>query len=404
LQLRNNIQEQPEEVIELIGREAEQELWVHRLNAARSGQGSLTLLSGEPGIGKTHLAKKLAHMAKEAGFVPLFTTCYPEQTELPFSPIVELLEQALASLEPEELPLCLEYCSPELYRMLPCLSHLASFNESNAEPNLQSVFVSVAQLLVWLQRQHPLLLVIDDLHYMPGPSARLLRYLLSHLNLRSLLVLGTLRPLSSELMPPEINRFLDWTGENPDNFKKLQRLEAGELHRLITLRSGHAPWNSVLELVGRASRGNPRLALELLTEWRSEAVLGLDNGLWSVNTPWTNQIPQRVSAYIKRVVGSLHADAQVLLALASLIGQSFSFEILRRIITQRNDGAGWWIELDKTRLGQALEELTSCELVQENGVEYFFAYPLLAETLTANLPNGQRRCWQEVILWAQQQA
>jgi hypothetical protein len=132
-------------------------------------------------------------------------------------------------------------------------------------------------------------------------------------------------------------------------------------------------------------------------------LLGLDNGLWSVITPWTNQIPQRVSAYIKRVVGNLHADAQVLLALASLIGQTFSFDILRRIITQRNDGAGWWIELDKTRLGQALEEVTGCELVQENGAEYSFAYPLLAETLLANLPSGQRRCWQEVILWAQQQ-
>ena len=73
---------------------------------------------------------------------------------------------------------------------------------------------------------------------------------------------------------------------------------------------------------------------------------------------------------------------------------------MRQIVLYRSDGAGWWIELDKTKLGQALTEVTGCGLVEEQGDEYRFAYPLLAETLAMNLPHNQRQCWQEVIGWA----
>jgi hypothetical protein len=107
-----------------------------------------------------------------------------------------------------------------------------------------------------------------------------------------------------------------------------------------------------------------------------------------------------VSGYVKRRVASLNPEAQVLLGLAALCGTTFSFEILRQIILHRQDGAGWWIELDKTKLGQTLTEVTGSGLIEEDKQEYHFSYPLLAETLVAGLSHSQKQCWREVIGWA----
>jgi DNA-binding SARP family transcriptional activator/type II secretory pathway predicted ATPase ExeA len=395
----------------LVGREALQRQWQEALAGGWRG---LSLLSGEAGIGKTSLARALAQQSSAAGYTVFSITCYPQPADLPFSAICELLEQAFSHLEKPELEECLKYCSPSLGRLLPAIAHLLPAIEGGGvspDFNSQSLFASVAQVMGWVSRQRPVVLVLDDLHNLPGPSVGLLRYLLTHPALRELAVLGTLRPVAKELVSLEMSYLLDWAAETSQMSHYLKRLSLEQLSQLLTERLGQPPAASLLQSVNQSSRGNPRLALDLVAAWRNEGRLELIDGLWEIGEEAETEaegekvsqiFPGALEAYLKRLVGNLSGEAQTLLSLAALIGPVFSFDILRQIILHRSDGAGWWIRLDKTRLGQTLTEVTGCGLIADRGVQYYFAYPLLAEFLASHLSQTQRQCWREVIRWAQQ--
>jgi|GEM_PF-1871752 len=388
----------------LTGRVAEQQRWQEKLARVREERGGLTVLLGEAGIGKTHLAKALAGQAEEHGFEVLWTTCYPEQAELPYSAFGDLLEQALGQLDVSELQECLKHCSPGLYRLLPSLSYLAPGETAPAiEPSSQGVFVGAAQALSWVGRRGPLLLIVEDIQYMPSPALRLLRYLLGHPGLRQLIVLATMRPVAAELASPELNRLLIWAGEAGQTLERLGRFKLDEMAEFLTEQLGAPPGSMLLNLVYRVSKGNPRLALELVADWRKEERLKFleKEGCWEfLGGKWSGQLPTSALNYIRQVLSSLSGPAQVLLTLAALVGPTFSFEILRQVVMYRPDGAGWWIDLDKTKLGQSLMEITGAGLVEEYNTEYRFVYPLLVEALPAILPHSQRQCWKEVIAWA----
>lgn len=392
----------PEEKGLIIGRQTEQALWKNQLEIALRGKGTLTLFEGEAGIGKTHLLQTLAGQARLAGFQVLHITCHPEQTDLPFNPVSELLEQALGRMAGPELQECLKFCNPEIYRLLPGMAHLFPANVvGNPDTNPEAVFAAAAQVLSWLSRNRRIVLVLDDLQYMPGPSLRMLRFWLNHPALRSLVFLTAMRPGAIELASPELARLVQWSGgESTQTCHKMGRLEKFELAQIIARKLDQPASIQLLDLILDITRGNSYLALELVANWRKDGSLQLKNGQWERETEWNNQLPASVSGYVKRILGSLNPEAQVLLSLAALCGPTFSFEILRQIILHRRDGAGWWIELDKTKLGQTLTEVTGCGLVEEDRQEYHFNYPLLVETLVAGLSHSQRQCWREVIGWA----
>ncbi|MDB5082708.1 MAG: hypothetical protein JWP00_4632 [Chloroflexi bacterium] len=389
---------------EIIGRQTEQTLWKNQLEVALRGKGNLTLFEGEAGVGKSHLLETLAGQARLAGFQVLHINCHPEQTDLPFNPISELLEQALGRMAGAELQECLKYCNPEIHRLLPGMAHLfPAPPNTSTDTSPEAVFAAAAQVLAWLSRNRRIVLVIDDLQYMPGPSLRILRFWLNHPALRSLVFLTAIRPNALELASPELARLLQSNGSGPAAAQvchKIGRLEKFELAQVLARKLGQPANPALLDLVLEIAKGNPYLSLELIVNWHKDNSLQLNNGQWERAAAWGNQIPPSVSNYIKRVVGGLNPEAQVLLGLAAICGTTFSFEILRQIVQHRRDGAGWWIELDKIKLGQTLTEVTGCGLVEEDRQEYHFTYPLLAETLVASLSHSQRQCWREVVAWA----
>ena len=418
----------PQASVFLVGRKVEQQTWQESLQKVLAGKiGSrLSLLSGEAGIGKTHLLERLAEQAREAGFAVLTVRCSLEQAVLPFSSICNLVEQAASTLEVAELEACFKHCGPGLLRLLPGLAlklSAVSLNWSNVVPLTvgaddgldKSLFVDITHVLTWLNRRQPLVLVLDDLHYLPEPSVQLLGYLLTHPSLTRFLVLGAFRPLAIDLTQPgELNHLLNWAGDGSPpmgTVHRLSRFQPNELARLIAYHFGDRSLDECrLLTLNRVSRGNPRVALELVAGWRKEGRLRLGEQSWRLGEQqwwlgeqlWDGQLPTTLLTYIRRIVGELSQPSQILLQLAALIGPGFSFEILRQIVLHRSDGAGWWIGLDKNGLGQALTEVSSSGLIEESGAEYYFVYPLLAETLVAGLPHGQKQCWREVIDWARQ--
>ena len=74
----------------LVGRSYEQDLLLAHLTAAIEGRGSLLLIGGEAGIGKTYLVQDLARQATAAGILVLTGSCYDLSATPPYGPWIDL--------------------------------------------------------------------------------------------------------------------------------------------------------------------------------------------------------------------------------------------------------------------------------------------------------------------------
>jgi class 3 adenylate cyclase len=79
---------------ELVGREEEVELVLRRWSKAKSGQGQVVLLSGEPGIGKSRLTAALMERLADEPHTRLRYFCSPQHTDSSLYPIISQMERA----------------------------------------------------------------------------------------------------------------------------------------------------------------------------------------------------------------------------------------------------------------------------------------------------------------------
>ena len=139
---------------------------------ATSGKRSIMLIAGDPGIGKTRLAAELARRVHADGHVVLFGRC-DEEALVPYQPWVEALQ-----------PLGLDE-----------LQAFSGSERATGESEVERfrLFESVVSGLATASAAHPILLVLDDLHWADKPSLLLLRHLARSNQPTRLLVVGTYR-------------------------------------------------------------------------------------------------------------------------------------------------------------------------------------------------------------------
>src|SRR6266851_2523460 len=200
-----SVESQPpgELVAPLIGRAAAFSHLVASFQQVRGGQAQGVLVVGEAGIGKTRLAREFVAWARAQGAEVLSGHAFEAGGRLPYQPLLEALRTRLeAENAPEDL--LEDPWLAELARLLPELrvrypDLLAPTQDEQAAK--VRLFEAVARLVDALARRAPLLLLLDDLHWVDGSSLDLVRYLARYWKEHSsrVLLLGTLR--SEELEP-----------------------------------------------------------------------------------------------------------------------------------------------------------------------------------------------------------
>src|SRR5207248_6022060 len=102
-----------------VGREAELKQLEDGFDSAAAGQGSLVMVVGEPGIGKTTLTEQLATYASLRGGRTLVGHCYEEGSlSLPYLPFVEAMRTYVLDREPARLRSELGSAAPEVARIV----------------------------------------------------------------------------------------------------------------------------------------------------------------------------------------------------------------------------------------------------------------------------------------------
>jgi predicted ATPase/DNA-binding SARP family transcriptional activator len=169
----------PELVGPLTGRSGTFRQLVRAFQQARQGQPQAVLVLGEAGIGKTRLAREFVAWVKAQGGEVLCGHAFEIGGRLPYQPLVEAVRSRLeAENAPEDL--LEDLWLAELSRLLPELRlrypdlPLPTQDELAAKGRL---FEAVARLFDALAQSVPLVLLLDDLHWLDGASLDLLRYL-----------------------------------------------------------------------------------------------------------------------------------------------------------------------------------------------------------------------------------
>jgi len=333
----------------LAGRDGDLEQVRDLVNGAVAGRSGSLLIAGEAGAGKTSLARRAcADAADEVAC--LWGTCLPLlSATMPFLP---LAAAARDWAHTQAAP------APAL-----------------RQPDLVSRGDDPAAFDTWLSdlcARRPVLLVVDDLQWADQSSLDVLMYLLAGPQWRRLAVLTTIR--EGETSRYDLRRWLADVRRLPRvrelRLAPLDRVATGQL---LAGRLGGPPHETLIDDVFARSRGNAYLATLLARDLPANA-RNLPPGL-----------PGQLREAVARTWFGLSGPARELTRLVAVAGRPQQAGFLREV------AAGLLPHLDVTPVLR--EAVLAGVLVAEPGGTYWFAHPLLAEVLEADLPPEEARAW-----------
>ncbi|MHB8574033.1 MAG: serine/threonine-protein kinase, partial [Dehalococcoidia bacterium] len=372
-----------------VGREQELRQLELAFDAAVSGQGSLLMVVGEPGIGKTTLTEQLATYASLRGGRTLVGHCYEEGSlSLPYLPFVEALRTYVLSREPDQLRSELGTAAPEVARIVSEVRDRVQVEAvggtGGAGEDRYRLLQGVCSFLRNAAQLQPLVLVLEDLHDAEHGTLDLLTFLARQLGETRLLVVGTYRdvevdrnhPLSATLA--ELRRL--------GNFGRvlLRGLTADEVQRMLSAIAGQdVPWG-LAEGVHRQTEGNPLFVQEVMRYLAEEGLIKREGGQWAAgDRPLLANIPEGLRDVIGKRLARLSPACNQILTLAAVIGRDFALQTLQMIAGVPDDAL----------LG-AVEEALKVAVLQDQSrpgsVRYRFAHAFFRQTLYEELITPRR--------------
>jgi class 3 adenylate cyclase len=200
----------------LVGRESEVALLLERWTQVKEGMGHVVLLSGEAGIGKTRLVQVLKEHVTGEPHTRLESRCSPYYQHTALYPIIDFLERALhfqrqetpesklAKLEHalQQYRLALEDAVPLFASLLSLPLPTARYQPLQLTPQRQKqkTLEMILMILLELAERHPVLFIVEDLHWADPSTLELLDLLLARGPTAQLLTLLTCR---AEFQPPD---------------------------------------------------------------------------------------------------------------------------------------------------------------------------------------------------------
>jgi DNA-binding SARP family transcriptional activator len=181
----------------LIGRERELSLLLDGLGDAHAGRGTLFLIAGEPGIGKSRLSDEVAERARELGAVTLFGRAWEAGGAPAYWPWVQAIRAYVRDRDPQAArdqlgrgAADVAQMLPELRDWLPEVGEPGSIDPEGARFRL---FDATASFLRAAAAAQPIVIVLDDLHAADASSLLLLEFVAQQLSEMRVLVLGLYR-------------------------------------------------------------------------------------------------------------------------------------------------------------------------------------------------------------------
>ncbi|GAC1442557.1 MAG: hypothetical protein NVS3B26_17250 [Mycobacteriales bacterium] len=375
----------------VVGRERELAALDKAAKRALAGEGrELIFLAGEPGQGKTTLVAEIARRAHKDGATVLLGRC-DEELGTPYRPFCEALSHYVAHAPKSLLSAHVAVHGSELVGLVPALGHrlggLPPRQSDDGDTERYLLFAAVVGLLEAACAEHPVVVVLDDVHWADKPSLQLLRHLLSNTSSARLLILGTYRDVALSASHP-LTETLAALHREPDGVttSNVRGLDDAAVRAIFESNVGHElDGNGVAlaQAVQRETDGNAFFVGELLRHLTESGAIYQDaSGRWAAAGGAGFGLPHSVRAVIGARVARLGTNASKALAAASVIGREFDLDLLA--------GATGVGEDELIDLMEAAERAAVVHEVRGSPGRYGFAHALVQHTLYEDIGSTRR--------------
>ncbi len=372
-----------------VGRETPMNTIREEWKRAVIGERRLVLIGGEPGIGKTRLAKELAREAYAEGAIVLYGRCDSEAI-IPYQPFAEALRHYVVACPTSELRQQVTRSGPEIVRLVPELEEklpgLEREPPGDAEVVRYRLLRSVARMLGDAAQLAPVVLVLDDLHWADTPTLALLKHVI-RAEAAPILVVGTYRDVEVVRRHPLAEVLAGLYREHLGERITLSGLSEGEVVSFVSAAADHELDEGGLafaHVLHTETRGNPFFIEEILLHLVESGRIYREGDRWTsdARSIAALDMPDGVREAVERRLARLGQDGNSALAHAAVLGPQFSYEVLRDMTAMEPD-----------RLLVALEDALEAQLLQElpDGSGYLFTHALVRQVLYEEPPQARRQ-------------
>ena len=339
----------------VVGRTGELSALEAVISAAETGVGTMVMILGEPGIGKTRLAEAAVERAAERGMLTAWARCPEDRSAPSFWPLVQLGEQLRAAgfsdLRVGELD-----------------RRVAESAVSERFELHRAVLEAVRSI------GRPALLVIDDLQWADPDTLRLLEHIGPELRSTGTLLIATSRPID-DAAPSALVDCLAEVSRVPHSVQMVVGgLDPDAIAAWLGARHDVVNVREIAELVHARTGGNALFVREVIELLASEGRL-----IEVESVRHTRAIPPGVKSVVRRRVSRLPAPTQAILPVAAVLGRSLDIVALA-------GAAG----SDTATLLEALEPAVEAGVLVESSGGLLFSHMIVADAL-ADEVNALRR-------------
>jgi len=329
----------------IVGREHEIEFLRDRLKEAAHGRGSLVLIAGEAGMGKTRLTDEFRKIAAKDGGQIMVGTCTPGAMS-PYLPFQDAFEHYYGAkcARARQLGIKGWLKGPEHVgtRQLGIAGWLKGPKESwqsDLSPKSESerTLHATLEFLRKSPAEHPILMILDNLQWADSASIQLLHFLARNSDGLNVLLVGTYRPeeLTFEEggnIHPLLESLRIMRREGICHELRLDRLNHKELRMAVEGMLYGQIDDELFQRIESESEGNPLFAVEvvrLLVQLKSIVPRG---GVWKALEKVRIDIPSTVREVILRRIERLPKEQRRLLDCAAVVGELFDPSILEQAL------------------------------------------------------------------------
>jgi len=379
-----------------IGREKELELLIDGFERAKQGRGQAFSIMGEAGVGKSRMSYEFRKRVENEDVTFLEGKCLSYSQGVAYHPIIDLYKSNFDIRDNDSDDQIREKVKKGLKLMdideastLPYLLELLSVKDSgidqipmSPEGKKDRMIETIIRIPLKGSEIRPLIMVIEDLHWMDKSSEDVLKYMLESISGARILLIFTYRP-----------EFVHtWGGRSYHNQVNLNRLSNRESLAMVSHLLGTEDIESDLEnLLLEKTEGIPFFIEEFLKSFKDLKVIERkDNRYHLIEDIQDLAIPSTIQDVIMARVDSLPEGAKEVLQTGSVIEREFSYDLIREVTGQTEQ-----------ELMSHFSVLRDSELLYERGIypqsTHIFKHALTREVAYDSILTKRRRRLHEEI-------